>query len=320
MEINSFPWDGTDLGEYDIDVIVDCVSTILENNNQIFYWRLNSKKSEIVIAKKFKDYHEMIIDEIKPLFGIHKLGTHTIVIDKKRYTIIRPPVIYRDFTLIESQLLMLQNINESGNNLPSHYPYSEFFIFQDIPLTHIDNLNQMPIKFKNQIRRLLIFRYLLSIQTYQSSLYLRPTSFYPKIDSNDEEITIDGYIVTSDYNGFLIKNNLEVIPDILLNQYFNQDKQNDKPLMIDIFADMIMKSIKIFNINIDIEDLSTISFNPSDQLFNAWLLKFTSQIEKIIRRIDKSSLWIINTIVTKIINYKDRYNLILDIPRKISKK
>lgn len=301
FQTGGFSWDGTDLGVYDSDIICNCISTNIEGDKNDVYWKLNIRQiSEIVIAKTFKDSHQLIIDEIKPLFGIPKLGTHTIVIDKKKYIIIRPAIVHRNSILFDCYKAV--------------YPDCSFFIFHDLALSNIGNIKQMPSQFKDQIRRLIVLRYLLSVQTFQTSFYLRTTSFNPKLDQDDSEITVDGVIVTSDYNGFSIKDNVDVIPNILINQYFTQhvkiDEENmssDRPSMEYVFTTLIKKSIKILGINV--EDLSTTSYDSSDQLFNAWILKFSSNIEKIVRRIDTKLLWIIQTIVRKIIDFKDRHNL-----------
>lgn len=79
-----FCWDGSSLGEHPQSVVVQ--STVV---GKITYWLLeiNNERALCSVKKSIGTYM-CVVDEMKPLFGLQKLGTHRIKI-KKEYVLTR---------------------------------------------------------------------------------------------------------------------------------------------------------------------------------------------------------------------------------------
>src|SRR5579872_4194413 len=78
-------WDGSFLGLYPRTIIVS--STVVA---KLTYWHLNLDGREIrVAARAVKDAFPCIVDELKTIFGLQKIGTHLIKVGGRLYLLIR---------------------------------------------------------------------------------------------------------------------------------------------------------------------------------------------------------------------------------------
>lgn len=131
-------WDGSYLGEWEKNAIIKKEKI----RNQLFLLIRISKKSEIFIACraiKTKDKFPCIVDEMKSIFNLKKIGTHSIKFGSSHY------VIYKTHW----------NFNEDGNGiiLPPLEP------LKNIPLN--DPLrNELEV----EIKKIIIYRDLLGLR------------------------------------------------------------------------------------------------------------------------------------------------------------
>lgn len=119
-------WNGTFLGVYKSDIIR---STVLKQDK---YFRLSSQKfDEICIYRNMKTYKHAtfacIVDELKPIFGLMKLGTHSIKIGTKYYMLIKP--CYDGQIIIEDKKL---ECFVNFNNENFREKIRNIFVFRDL--------------------------------------------------------------------------------------------------------------------------------------------------------------------------------------------
>jgi len=151
-----FKWDGSELTSLFKRKDVYWEEGIYEKN---IYWRVyypinNLLREEICIVRSCSSTLSCIIDEMKPIFKIDKLGTHWIKYKSKMLILIRP------------------NIKNST-------------IIDEISLKYFLNAEKN-IFFKKEVQRILLFRELLgisrsgesSIICRQTPLNVKPISFY----------------------------------------------------------------------------------------------------------------------------------------------
>jgi hypothetical protein len=106
---NPFIWDGSSLG------------TITEKNilnkyiiKYLEYWDiLINGFHTICIIRKYKDYTPCIVDELKPLFGLIKLGTHYIKYDNNYIILIRSRV-NKECKEVIGELFLHEYVENSG--------------------------------------------------------------------------------------------------------------------------------------------------------------------------------------------------------------
>lgn len=130
-------WNGSFLGEFSADAIQS-----MEVRDKEKYWTLDLGTRVTCRVKSTKTSFPNVIDELKSLFGLPKLGTHQIRMNHKNYILIRCP--------------------EPG--------VSEVPLHQFIPEL---SGSQYPL-FRRQIQEILAFRDVLAVPvTYESSLRVR---------------------------------------------------------------------------------------------------------------------------------------------------
>lgn len=149
IDVPSFKWDGTYLGSYTLKIIT---KEIAISGSTDIIWHIkcpveiaNSPavsaspelNSIIVQAKTTKGSFSCIVDELKPLFGLIKRGTHTIHVNKKLFLIFRPTV------------------NQKTNNKEVEY-------FAERDVREVEDLECDSI-FRQQVRAIYVFRYLVGV-------------------------------------------------------------------------------------------------------------------------------------------------------------
>lgn len=120
-------WDGTFLGVFPRTIIVGISET--DKNT---YWKLMFDEDTVIcISRKTKDAFPCVADELKTIFGLKKIGTHTIRIGKTLYHLSRPRMAADNITIVEEIAL-----NDTGISADSNPTFTkqvqEILCFRDI--------------------------------------------------------------------------------------------------------------------------------------------------------------------------------------------
>jgi len=120
---NKILWDGTYLGTISDEDIIEKFTNIFE------YWRIKINNNIfIAIIRKSKDYSPCLIDELKPLFGLTKSGTHYIKY-KYKYIVLIKPYLDNDMVINEVQLNQI-DITKLNDNLVDKI--KRIYVFKDL--------------------------------------------------------------------------------------------------------------------------------------------------------------------------------------------
>ena len=244
-----FKWDGSNLGVYDKSVVKCVWEKDINKGRTDEYWLISIKNESVYcIVKKVKDSFPCIVDELKCVFGLNKLGTHLIKIKG-----ISTP---KFFLLIRVDLI--------DNNFPQEVSLKDYI--SKYPFMMRDEF------FRNQVRKIFVFRDLLGLSsTFESSIRVK-TPFkgivYPvSFRDTSHSITKGG----------------SVFSKTTLDKWFVNP---DSPAL-------------------DKYDTNTISSILGDSL--SWngdmvgtLLKCRTKIQDIINRVDEGFIWISVYIIDRI--------------------
>lgn len=160
-----FVWDGSDVTE-----LISKADIFEAEYNKKKYWKIkilqnNSFYVETVIVRTSKGNIPSLIDEIKPVFGLPKLGTHWCKVGSKYYILIKCLLNIQGYVQEEYSLkTYLELLNNSNNN--KNKSVEEL----------LDALTIM------QIRGIFAFREILGItKNFESSIVMRKrgNSYYP---------------------------------------------------------------------------------------------------------------------------------------------
>jgi len=135
MEQTGMRFDGSNLGEYRFeDVIINCWPTDLDKGNVVFFAAniLFQKEIYPVFLRRATDdgllKRQVFVDEAKPLFGLTKIGTHLITLDKE---------ISKNEPFIVAGRPRLQTRNRPTLYIILHAETYRGRIISPIPATHI---------------------------------------------------------------------------------------------------------------------------------------------------------------------------------------
>ena len=221
-EMSLYKWDGSYLGQYTKSVID---------------WKLETKRSkycqlnidgEVTICeiKSVKSHIPCVVDEIKPYFGLKKLGTHDLHIGKTLYQIIKA-------------------------TLPSLGGLQEDYRLDEIVKIH-GGAQNLPEELISQVRKIYIFRNILGIsQSFDRSIRIRlednvmiPISFTENKMEPDINKPISKVAIKKWFDG-----NDMIIPDILF-EMLSIDDVNEIEYTIPIIRSEIDKVIKRIDRNL----------------------------------------------------------------------
>lgn len=137
-------WDGSHLGDFKTNIIDRKIK--FENMNY-FLLKLNMNFDLKILCRARRVYDKLpcIIDEIKPVFGIEKMGSHSIKIGKSLY------VIYKTEWDTKNNDIEI-NIGE--------------------PLHKIPKLDSIRISAEFEIKCMLAFRDLVGLECYESCIII----------------------------------------------------------------------------------------------------------------------------------------------------
>jgi len=140
-------WDGSFLGEFDETVI----KNISRRANEMYMILEIHEQVLCVVFEQLKDLLPCVIDNLKPIFGIHKRGTHHIKIGKSRYLFYYAPEATKT-ALGETKRLYYEPKLSSCEQ------------------THSIRKDE---KFILSVRKLLIFKELISVHCGEEAIIVR---------------------------------------------------------------------------------------------------------------------------------------------------
>lgn len=235
-------WDGSYLGEYDRDIIE---------------WELKTKRGKYcqltinevpVIAqiRTIKSSLPCIIDEIKPLFGLVKMGSHHLYLGKTMYQIIKP-LVFKSGGLQEDYRL---------DEILSQYQKSE----------------NLPEDFVKNVQKTYMFRNVLGIpQNFDRSINVRiDNNIMHPISFTESRMEPHNYKPLSKAAIKRWFNNNDDSLDILLRDMLNIEEENDfeiKMPMLRIDIDNIISRINREYVMFTAFIITNIH-NKIDSLFN----------------------------------------------------
>lgn len=181
---NPFKWDGSDLGVINDEHIIAYAYS--DHSNEL-YWQLNiNEHITIGIVKRSNNTFPCIIDELKKVFNLPKVGTHRFQYKNIMYIFMKA-LITSDFHIQEEYTL-------------DQLPFSD--IFNDK-------------SFINQIQEIFVFRELLGIvKSYENSIRIRSVSFTNKFN------IIKPYPLSFHEPKFCDNTLTKVIPKTILDKWF----------------------------------------------------------------------------------------------------
>lgn len=243
MYVNEIlPWDGSDLGSFKSSIIKKIIEdkwTVLNlsKNKQIYKkYKISPTKNIKLITLLNSKYSEfnLLIENIKPLFGLMKRGTHTLKIDKKRYIIYYIP------------------FDHKNNQLTNEINLSE--------LDH-DNFLRKDPQFILSVQNIFIFRELLLLcNNHEKNILIR------KFEMSDHIIY---HPVSQQEKNYKIneKRKQQIIPSTIYRKWF---KYNDKKTVLITILKQIYQedqiSTIIFTIQEKLEQIIK-NFNPKYSLY-----------------------------------------------------
>lgn len=123
-----FKWNGTHLGEINIYNIID-----FRVDGSIVYWKIRLYGHEtICIVRKCKTNNPCVIDELKSIFGLKKLGTHSVSYLGDTYILIRARCTMDGASIVgEHTLKDLYNTVIMTNSYLRR-TIREIFVFRDL--------------------------------------------------------------------------------------------------------------------------------------------------------------------------------------------
>ena len=193
---NPFIWDGTFLGTIN-DTNINKKYAVGDRE----YWDITINSFRIVcLIKRVKDCTSCIIDELKPLFGLEKMGSHHI---KYRNNFI---ILYRS------------RLTENGKEVVYEHSLNDLHL-KDV--LHIDNT------ILNKIRKIYVFRDLLKIgKTNDNNIIIRhsPSGVIYPISYNESALKLEKITNFSTPS---------TIPEVCHKKWFRNDKY-DKIFNINI--------------------------------------------------------------------------------------
>ncbi len=184
-------WDGSHLGDFKEDIVLDKMRYHPYSLYNI-HIPLYMQSPQWVLMHESKNKYPCVIDEIKPLFRLHKIGTHSIRIHSKLY------IIY--------------NIRANIPLLLKYY----------IP-------ERMDDIFRRRIQDMFVFRMIVGLDcNCESSIIMIndvPSSLRNKldIDSDDKKLTIS----TSMYNKWFVDEISDSISRFMTKNYREERLRED---------------------------------------------------------------------------------------------
>lgn len=277
IDVPSFKWDGTYLGSYTLKIItkeiaisgstdiiwhIKCPVEIANGSTVSALPELNSI---IVQAKTTKGSFSCIVDELKPLFGLIKRGTHTIHVNKKLFLIFRPTASQKTNSCLPSQ--------KTNNNKEVEY-------LAERDVREVEDLECDSI-FRQQVRAIYVFRYLVGVtMSVDRCIKIQERKYGRCNPVGALEVTC-----------CLDVPNRKLLPATVLKKWFTKEqvvhgRWDTEP--DNIFTGAVSRLVRCCN-----EEHLTLPQR---------IAKFRKSIGEVINRVDKSWTWILSFIIDRISN------------------
>lgn len=174
MTIN-ITWDGSFLGSYDTSIIQ---KRFKKDNKTHFILKTEDFEIKCLAVAPTKNLNlYCILDEIKPVFGIKKTGTHRIQIKNKIYLIYKSESKFTDD-------IKLKEFSKNTNKINTQ-------------------------KFKNDMSKLILYIDIIGLNRLtESNVFVRSKSddcYYPIIYNNSVNKLSDNYNTFTDISKFMLK-------------------------------------------------------------------------------------------------------------------
>lgn len=225
-----FKWDGSHLGNHNHNIIK---STLTFNDIYYFHLVINSQETYAIYYRS-DSLFPCIVDELKPLFNLIKLGTHSICIDQKQFILIKVP-------MIDNAIIVEMNMKQLDRK------FSHGFI--------------------ESLRHVLIFRNLLGLSCSMKSIHIRfenewlPVSFRD-FNHRPKRPALKGDIVAKYFSGLPAKN--------------------------PTYSSYVREYLQVCH----------------GRFLNISLSNWTTKIDSIVKRIDKSYIWISGHVISRMMSYQ----------------
>ncbi len=193
-----FKWNGSDITNF-----INDERTVIEEatNEKNKYWKItNGKKSEICLIRSSTNTQACLIDEIKPVFKLEKIGTQWFKFKGKNMILLKPH-IEKNYVVEDLSL------DELGFNKEIETEVQNIFIFREI------------LGMSKNFEKSIILR--------NKGFYIKPISFYdPNMNPIHEgkvipETIINKWFKNTDLDEAVLKlfkiDKLEDITNLLLN-------------------------------------------------------------------------------------------------------
>lgn len=176
--MNELPWDGSYLGIIKKEDILEVFQNILDYYRILIYYQ--GKQIQIVaIIRRTKDMTPCLVDELKPLFSIQKIGTHYVKYESNYLILSKPLIDDSGVNVLSENRLSDHNRKQLNPNLidkiKKNYIFKDLLCLskcQDTSIfIRIRNGNEIPISIIDGNIKL------IKIADMDKSTYLSETIF-----------------------------------------------------------------------------------------------------------------------------------------------
>ena len=159
---STFEWNGTCLGE----ISKNNITTVKINNNKYWIIRFGDRRliSEVIhTSNKLAS----IIDELKVIFKIAKLGTHRAILDGKEYLLTRPRIVNNSIVL-EPSILDIKKTNK----ISFIHRVQEVYLFRVVmgALSNAEKMIYIRKPIKSYISPYPVCRHIMDVKTTSMKL------------------------------------------------------------------------------------------------------------------------------------------------------
>lgn len=150
-------WDGTYIGTVSWKGNISLVGVIAGSNGT--YWKLSvSGQEEYALVQQCNDMLPALLDNLKEVFGLHRIGTHICKRNSELY------VLYRAV-------------------------WDEEGVLEDVPLSQLALSLPSSCRCANEISRTFLFRWLFGLRSTQASIKIRTENdFSYPVSMNENKI------------------------------------------------------------------------------------------------------------------------------------
>ena len=207
-----FRWDGSDVS----DLIKDEGTRVHEaHSEKRMYWIIERRgEIETILVKSSSHTFACLVDELKPVFGLEKVGTHWVKLHGKIYILFKPEKDRRNVIIEELTLNEYKKDKNDENDKNHEYKYDK--------------------NFEREVRKIFLFREIIGVPRNTEKniilrikgLYVQPISFYeanlnPRVDGKVlSNIILDRWFKDVDLDKAVSElfqiTSIEQINDILL--------------------------------------------------------------------------------------------------------